>query len=172
MGFGGGPKYLFLIHIPSGLVRGRTLHTHTQGTVGAKQVFACPIPVCEVKPMNYLSVCRVLYVRREAAICALEALESSGKQAHLHLHRRCSLRCDFLHRLCLQHPFLFGMLAGPPRLCTWGHLVGGCFVYQSWDRGLGGPQQPGLHACFVGPWTQTHDAPGIHEFAGRWGSQT
>lgn len=67
-------------------MQGQTLHMHTHpGSCGAKQVFACLIPVCEVKAMYYLSDCLVPYVRKEAAICALEAIvppRPPGKQAH------------------------------------------------------------------------------------------
>lgn len=69
--------------------------------------------------MYYLFAWRVLYVRKEVAICALEAgvLRSQpGKQAHLHLQRRQrSQRCDFLDRLCLQCPSmsLVNLLGGP-----------------------------------------------------------
>ena len=61
-------------------------HTHTHpGHCGTKQVFARLIPASEAKAMYYLSDCLVLYVRKEAAISALEALvprRQPGKQAH------------------------------------------------------------------------------------------
>lgn len=183
-GWGGGPGYLFPIHILSGSCKAR-YHIYIcmgvparPGHHGAKQVFARLLPVCDVKALYYLSDCWVLYVRKAAAVCALEAcvLQSQpGKQAHLRLptRERRSQRCDFLLRFCLQHPFpslfLFSMLGGPPWLCTSGHLVRGS---QCWDHGMGGPQQPDLCAHFVRPWTQTHDAPGFRELSGRWGNQT
>lgn len=54
-------------------------------------MFARLLPVCDVKAMYYLSDGWVLYVRKAAAICALEAcvLQSQpGKQAHLRLRTR------------------------------------------------------------------------------------
>lgn len=48
-------------------------------------MFARLIPASEAKAMYYLSDCPVLYVRKEAAISALEALvprRQPGKQAH------------------------------------------------------------------------------------------
>lgn len=88
--------------------------------------------------MYYLSDCRVFRVRKEAAICALEACalrSQPGKQVHLHLQRRCrSQRWDFLHG----------------------------------NHGVGGSQQPEPGAHLGGPWTQTIDALGFRELSGWW----
>ena len=84
----GGHEYQFPTHIcPLELCKPRHhTHTHTHpGHCGTKQVFARLIPASEAKAMYYLSDCLVLYVRKEAAISALEALvprRQPGKQAH------------------------------------------------------------------------------------------
>lgn len=70
----GGHEYQFPTHIYALLsVQGPGItHTHP-GHFGTKQVFARLIPTSEAKAMYYLSDCLVLYVRKEAALSALEA---------------------------------------------------------------------------------------------------
>ena len=64
-----------LIYALWSCVRPGITHTHTHpGHCGTKQVFAQLIPASEAKAIYYLSDCLVLYVRKEAAISALEAL--------------------------------------------------------------------------------------------------
>lgn len=151
---------------PLGLCKPDIIYSHTQGSQGKASVCMPGTCVCTVKPMYYLSGCQLLYVRKEAAICVLEALglqSQPGKQAHLHLQRRRrSQRCDFFHRLCLQCPFpppFSAHLVGPHAL----HIGTSCrrVQYQRWVHRMGEPQEPGPCAHFVTPWTQTHDALGI-----------
>lgn len=72
-----------LIYASWSCVRPGITHTHP-GHFGTKQVFARLIPTVRVaKAMYYLSDCLVLYVRKEAAISALERpLCRGGRQAH------------------------------------------------------------------------------------------
>lgn len=75
-----------LIYASWSCVRPGITHTHP-GHFGTKQVFARLIPTSEAKAMYYLSDCLVLYVRKEAAISALEALVP-WRQTSSHTCRR------------------------------------------------------------------------------------
>lgn len=151
MGLRGGREYLFPTRIPSGVVQGQTSHTHTRthphpGHCGAKQVFARLIPACEEKVMYYLSDCWVLYVRKEAAICALEALCCGGSQANKLTHlqrRRRSQRCDSCPACVCSVPSYLpsfpACLVGPLGSAHWDILMEGAVCMRAGTVGWEGP---------------------------------
>lgn len=144
---------------------------HAQGTMAQSKCLHACLPVCEVKAMYYLSDCWVLYVRKEAAICALGAcvLQSQpGKQAHLRLRRSLRGVTSFTGYVCSipSHPCSFsaslvGPLGSSPQdISSEGPSAG--------TIGWAGPSSPTCVPILSGLGHTLHDAPGFQELSGRW----
>ena len=162
-----------LIYALWSCVRPGITHTHTPpGHCGTKQVFAQLIPASEAKAIYYLSDCLVLYVRKEAAISALEALvprRRPGKQARTPAEEAQDLRgvtpsqVTCAASLPISFPF---RCAGGCRVCV-------CVcVYQSLDCGWEGPCSQACMPILSGFEHGTHGASGIQDLLGRRGNPT
>ena len=176
----GGHEYQFSTHIcPLELCKARH-YTHTHpGHFGTKQVFARLIPTSEAKAMYYLSDCLVLYVRKEAAISALEALVP-WRQTSSHTCRRgTGLRgvtpsqVTSAAFLPISLPFQCGVCVCVCvcRVCVCVCVCVPC-VCQSLDCGWEGPCIQAFVPILSGFEHGTHGASGIQDLSSRWGNPT